>query len=300
MAKTKNEASSSSSAKKKSPQKKKPAPKVFRVIIDVRSSIDPELFETVEADVPVLGEEKKTRKRRCLKKATFIELDAAGDSEETQSDKDVPLERLVADLVMDKGKVSLVESGTKPRKEPVVSGSPTVEELDQQVDELLARLFVPQAVHEGEIDKGRMMRSGMDAMMGAANHATIRAPCNVPLKHKCAILCRNMAEMSLLTGDVLYAAVRTYIQRCRKIDKLMEEKYALEREVKELKLEYDNAFETSTQMKADVDMVMEENQTLENENKELKTALEGEKNKVQTLEDKVKELQMALESEKER
>ncbi|GAB2268256.1 hypothetical protein Dimus_003232 [Dionaea muscipula] len=163
----------------------------------------------------------------------------------------------------------------------------------------------------------------MDSMMGAANHATIIALRNIPLKHKCAILCGNMTETSLLTGDVLYAAVRTDERRCRKIDRLMEEiscfqgwflfafasnlyfaclfqKYALEREVKDLKFECDTAFEISTQIKADVDMVMEENQTLENENRELKTVFEGEKNKKQTLEDKVKELQMALEREKDR
>ncbi|GAB2295043.1 hypothetical protein Dimus_029228 [Dionaea muscipula] len=137
-----------------------------------------------------------------------------------------------------------------------------------------------------------MVRSYMDSMMGAANPATIKALRNVPLKQKFASLCRSMAEMSFLTGDILYNAVRIDSQRCRKIDRLMEE-------VKELKYECDTAFEVSTQMKADVDMVMEENQTLESKNEELKTTLEVEKNKVRTLEDKVKELQTTLEKEKE-
>ncbi|GAB2302827.1 hypothetical protein Dimus_036822 [Dionaea muscipula] len=282
--------------------------------------------QIVEADVLVVGEEEQTRKRRRLRKATSTELAVAGDNEETQSNEDVLMERLAADSGMSKegqtrkrrqkqvartepapkraktykGKVSPVELGSETRKEPVVSGSPTVEELDQQVDELLACPFVSEAVHEGEIDRGCMVRSCMNAMMGVSNHAIIKALHNVPLKHKCAILCRNMAETSLLTSDVLYNAVRTDDQRCRKINRLMGEKYALERELKELKFECDNAFEISSQMKADMVMVMEENQTLENENKELKTALEGEKNKEQTLEDKIKELQMVLEREKER
>ncbi|GAB2287940.1 hypothetical protein Dimus_022292 [Dionaea muscipula] len=139
----------------------------------------------------------------------------------------------------------------------------------------------------------------MDSMMGAANRATLITLRSVPLKHKFAVLCRSKAETSLLTGDVLYNAIRTDDKRCRKIDRLMEEKYALEREVKELKFECNTAFEVSTQMKADVDMVMKENQTLESKNEELKIALEGEKDKVKTLEDKLKELQSALENEKE-
>ncbi|GAB2275985.1 hypothetical protein Dimus_010728, partial [Dionaea muscipula] len=116
--------------------------------------------------------------------------------------------------------------------------------------------------------------------MGAAAHMTIRSMRRLLLKHKCAILCRNMAESSILTGDVLFSAVRTEERRRRKIDRLKEEKFSLEREVKELKFELDSTFEISSQVKADVDM--------------------GEKRRGQTLEEKVKELQAALEKEKER
>ncbi|GAB2275980.1 hypothetical protein Dimus_010723 [Dionaea muscipula] len=254
-----------------------------------------------------------------------------------------------------KGNVSSMELGTEPRKEQVMFSSSTVEELDQQVDELLTRPFISEAVHEGEIDRvdkdqegqkdgeevvvmdekdddegkekgdvglsaserryrrrslssprrlrvpsGRMGRSCMGSMMGDANHATIRGLHNVHLKHKCAILWRNMAETSLLTGDVLYNAIRNDDRRCRNIDRLMEEKYAMEREVKELKFTCDSTFEVSKQMKTDVDMVIEENQALENKNEELKTALKDEKDKAKTLEDKVKELQTTLWKGKER
>ncbi|GAB2268257.1 hypothetical protein Dimus_003233 [Dionaea muscipula] len=142
--------------------------------------------QTMKADVPVMGEEEQTRKRRRLRKATSTELAVAGDSEETQFDEDVPMERLAAESGVnkegqtrirrqkqvartglaakraktDKGKVSPVELGTKPRKEPVVSGNPTVEELEQQVDELLARPFVSESVHEGEIDRGDKDQEG--------------------------------------------------------------------------------------------------------------------------------------------
>ncbi|GAB2301771.1 hypothetical protein Dimus_035797 [Dionaea muscipula] len=113
----------------------------------------------------------------------------------------------------------------------------------------------------------------MDVMMGRINRATIKSLRKLPLKHKCAILCVNMAETSLLMGDVLRVVVQTDDQRCRKIDRSMR--------------------------RADVEMVMEENHTLEKKNGELKSDLEGEKGKVQTLEDKVKELQTALKKEKE-
>ncbi|GAB2272786.1 hypothetical protein Dimus_007605 [Dionaea muscipula] len=134
--------------------------------------------QTVDADVPVAGEELQVRKRIGLRKATSIQVAEAGDSEETQSDEGVP-ERLAADSDVnkggqtrkrrqkqvartgptakraktDKGKVSLVELGTELSKEPVVFGTPTIEELDQQVDELLARPFVAEVVQEGEIDR---------------------------------------------------------------------------------------------------------------------------------------------------
>ncbi|GAB2279148.1 hypothetical protein Dimus_013803 [Dionaea muscipula] len=143
-----------------------------------------------------------------------------------------------------------------------------------------------------------MVRKCMDIMMGCANRATIRSIRKLSLMHKCAILCRNMAETSLLTGDVLRAAVQTDDRRCKKIDRLMDEKYALEHDIKELKFESDSTIEISSQVKADVEMVMEENQSLEKENEELKSALEGEKKKVQMLEDKIKKLQTTLRKEK--
>ncbi|GAB2287900.1 hypothetical protein Dimus_022255 [Dionaea muscipula] len=139
------------------------------------------------------------------------------------------------------------------------------------------------------VPSSRMVRSRMDSMMGAANRATIRALQSVPLKHKFSCLCRSLAETSLHTGDVLYHAVRTDSQRCRKMYRLMEEKYALEQEEKELKYKCDTGFEVSTQMKAGVDLVIQENQTLEIKNEKLQTSLEGEKDKVKMLEDKVKE-----------
>ncbi|GAB2303126.1 hypothetical protein Dimus_037121 [Dionaea muscipula] len=75
-----------------------------------------------------------------------------------------------------------------------------------------------------------------------------------------------MAESTLLTVDVIFSSFRTDARRCRKIDKLKEEKYALKRKVKEQKLELDSAFEISSEIKAYVDMVIEENNTLEKKN----------------------------------
>ncbi|GAB2295992.1 hypothetical protein Dimus_030137 [Dionaea muscipula] len=48
----------------------------------------------------------------------------------------------------EKEKVSFVEVGTEPIEEPVVAGNPTIEEFEQQVDELLARPFISEAIHE--------------------------------------------------------------------------------------------------------------------------------------------------------
>ncbi|GAB2290621.1 hypothetical protein Dimus_024900, partial [Dionaea muscipula] len=81
-------------------------------------------------------------------------------------------------------------------------------------------LFSPKRL---SIPLSRMVRSLMDVMIGSANRATIKSLRRLPLKHKCAILCRNMTEMSLLTRDVLYVAIQTDDRRCRKIDRLMEE-----------------------------------------------------------------------------
>ncbi|GAB2281430.1 hypothetical protein Dimus_016019 [Dionaea muscipula] len=156
-------------------------------------------------------------------------------------------------------------------------------------------LFFPKRL---SVPSSHKVKSCMMVMMSGANRATIQSLRKLPLKHKCAILCRNMAETSLLTGDVLRAAVQTDDRRCRKIDRLIEEKFSLEQEIKDLKFERDSTIKISSQVKADVDMVMEENQSLEKENEELKTALEGERNMVQTLEGKIKELQEALEKEK--
>ncbi|GAB2292260.1 hypothetical protein Dimus_026509, partial [Dionaea muscipula] len=235
------------------------------------------------------------------------------------------------------GKIPLVEEEVEPIKKLDVSGSPMIAELDKEVDELLARPFISEAVDEGggedrgqkgqrdeevmvqmgeedeeeeeerdedssaserrrrrslfapkrlSVPPGHMIKKCMEVMMGGVNRATIRSLRELPLKHKCAILCKNMAETSLITRDVLRTAVQTDDRRCRKVDRLMEEKYALEQEVKELKFEYDFTFEISSQMKAGIEMAMGENQTLEkkneeleNKNEEMKSALEGEKNK---------------------
>ncbi|GAB2266179.1 hypothetical protein Dimus_001202 [Dionaea muscipula] len=217
--------------------------------------------------------------------------------------------------IPDKEKIPLKEEEVETTKEADVggSGSPTLEQLDHQVDELLAHPFVSKVVaeewednrdyggqrdveempqmeevegseREGRGDAGpsyserierslfaprrlrlpstRTVRRCMDSLMGAATHTTIRSIRGLPLKHKCAVLCRNVAESALLTGDVIHSSVRTDLRRCKKFEKLKEEKSALEREIKELKFECDSTFEISSQMKADVDMVMKENQTL--------------------------------------
>ncbi|GAB2268584.1 hypothetical protein Dimus_003539 [Dionaea muscipula] len=125
-------------------------------------------------------------------------------------------------------------------------------------------LFAPSRL---SVPSTRMVRRCMDSMMGVDTHTTIMSMRRLPLKHK------------------------TEKRRCRKIDKLNEEKFALKQEIKELKFENDSTIEISSQMKADVEMAMEENQSLEKENEELKS-------RAQTLEEKVKELQSALEKEK--
>ncbi|GAB2286296.1 hypothetical protein Dimus_020713 [Dionaea muscipula] len=126
----------------------------------------------MEEEMQTVGEQLQVRKRRRLKKATFVPMAEAGDSEETQSDEDVRRLAVASDVNKeeqtrkrrqkqvartgsaakkartDKEKVSLVEVEIEPIKEPVVFGSPAIEELDQQVDELLARPFVFEAVHE--------------------------------------------------------------------------------------------------------------------------------------------------------
>ncbi|GAB2296495.1 hypothetical protein Dimus_030609 [Dionaea muscipula] len=135
--------------------------------------------KAVEEEMQTVVEELQVRKRRRLRKAPSIPVAETRDSEETQSDEVV--KRLASDLDMnkeeqikkrrlkqaartrptakkartDKEKVSLEEVETEPIKEPVVPGSPTIDDLDRQVDELLARPFVSEAVEEGrDKDKG--------------------------------------------------------------------------------------------------------------------------------------------------
>ncbi|GAB2295993.1 hypothetical protein Dimus_030138, partial [Dionaea muscipula] len=52
-------------------------------------------------------------------------------------------------------------------------------------------LFAPKRL---SVPSSRKIRSCMDVMMGCANRGTIQSLRRLPLKHKCAILCRNMAE----------------------------------------------------------------------------------------------------------
>ncbi|GAB2286004.1 hypothetical protein Dimus_020427 [Dionaea muscipula] len=274
----------------------------------------------------------RVRKRRRLRKATSVPVAETEDSEETESVEDVRKLAADSDVNMedqtkkrcqkqavrtgpaakkaktDRGKIPLVEEEIEPIKEPDVSGSPTIAELDQKLDELLAHPLISEEIGEGDkggqrdmeevlqmgeeegeeqeggdvspstfegrrrrkslftpqrlsVPSSRPVRRCMDVMMGCVNRATIRSFRSLPLKHKSAILCRNMAE-----------------------------KYALEKEVKELKFECDSAFEISSQVKANIDLVIEENQTLESKNEGLKSSLEEEKGRVQTLEEKVKEL----------
>ncbi|GAB2270617.1 hypothetical protein Dimus_005498 [Dionaea muscipula] len=73
--------------------------------------------------------------RRRLRKATSDPVHETKDSEEMESDED-------------KEKVPLEEVETEPLKEPDVEGSPTAEELNQQLVDLLARPFISEA--EGE------------------------------------------------------------------------------------------------------------------------------------------------------
>ncbi|GAB2288234.1 hypothetical protein Dimus_022575 [Dionaea muscipula] len=262
------------------------------------------------------GEELKVRKRRHLRKVISTEVAAAVDSEETQSDEDVLRPASDSDVnkegkikkrrqkqvartrpatkkvKTDKEKVSLVEVKTKSSKEPVVAGSPTIEELDQQVYELLARPFISEAVHEEEIGEDQEGQKAeeevvvMDEKDDEEEEEEGEGDVGPSTSE------RHYRRRSLFSPKRLSVPSSRIVRSCMK--------YALEQEVKELKLENDYTFEISTQMKADVEMVMEENQTLENENKELKTGLEEEKDKVQMLEAKVKELQTSLEREKER
>ncbi|GAB2281877.1 hypothetical protein Dimus_016439, partial [Dionaea muscipula] len=79
--------------------------------------------QTVETDVPVMGEEKQTRKRRSLMKAASTQLAEAGESEDTQSDEDVP------GLVADSGEIDKGQEGQRDGKEVLEVGE---EERDEE------------------------------------------------------------------------------------------------------------------------------------------------------------------------
>ncbi|GAB2278721.1 hypothetical protein Dimus_013396, partial [Dionaea muscipula] len=193
----------------------------------------------------------------------------------------------------DKEKVPLVE--TEPTKEPVVADSPTIAELEKEVDESLSVHLFLEDVDEGNLKIKRKRR--VKKRQSLFSSKRLGVPPSRMIR-ECMDIMMEIWLRRQSIGDVLRAAVQTDDRRCRKIDRLMEEKFALENDIKELKFERDSAIEISSQVKADVEMVMEENQSLEKENEELKFALEGEKKIVQTLEDKIKELQTALGKEK--
>ncbi|GAB2266097.1 hypothetical protein Dimus_001123 [Dionaea muscipula] len=72
------------------------------------------------------------------------------------------------------------------------------------------------------VPSGKLIRSCMRSMMGAASRGALKALRELPLLHKFACLARSMAEMSPFTGSTLYAAVRSDDRKSRKINKLME------------------------------------------------------------------------------
>ncbi|GAB2270799.1 hypothetical protein Dimus_005666, partial [Dionaea muscipula] len=299
-------ASMTKSKPKEKPKKFVGSPEVWENIMEEEEGGD----EGGKAETQAATEGLLVRTRRRLRKVTFDPVPEAKDSEGTESDENV--QRPAADSgvnkenqrrsVRNQGKIPIVEEGAGLVEEPDVatSGSPIFDELNREVDGILARPFIFEANPEegNERDKGiqrdvdedegraegdmgpsasrrrekslfapRRLRLPLactvrrcwDSLMGSATHITIRSMCRLLLKHKCVILCRNMAELALLMGDVIFSSVRTDGRRCRKIDKLKKE------------------------MKADVEMVMEENQTLEKKveelekkNKERESALEGE------------------------
>ncbi|GAB2283422.1 hypothetical protein Dimus_017937 [Dionaea muscipula] len=114
----------------------------------------------------------QVRLRRRLKKAISIPMPETKDSEETESDESVW--KLTADSDVnkeeqtrkrrqkqsakigpsvkkaktDKGKVPLVEEQIEPTKEPDVAGSLTTEEMNHQIDYLLARPFISETLND--------------------------------------------------------------------------------------------------------------------------------------------------------
>ncbi|GAB2292684.1 hypothetical protein Dimus_026921, partial [Dionaea muscipula] len=152
--------------------KSKPKPKKVVKSSGVGENVVVEEEGGDEGDKTKEEEELQVRGRRRLRKAASALVPAAVESEETlfdvpkvASDSDMEKEqqqkkrrqkqaartRQVAKRARtDKEKIPLVEAESETAKEADVggSGSPTLEQLDHQVDELLGRPFVSKAMAE--------------------------------------------------------------------------------------------------------------------------------------------------------
>ncbi|GAB2276029.1 hypothetical protein Dimus_010771 [Dionaea muscipula] len=82
------------------------------------------------------------------------------------------------------------------------------------------------------------VRDYLDVMIGPTTHAAWKAMDRIPRKHELALLCRNVAETSLLTGHAMRRVIRMKVTLKKNLEKIagLKEEIKDKRDVLEARL----------------------------------------------------------------
>ncbi|GAB2273536.1 hypothetical protein Dimus_008326 [Dionaea muscipula] len=161
-------------------------------------------------------------------------------------------------------------------------------------DDVLGKRPPTRKLHLGVLSKCRlrmpnrkMMKRYSDVLLRSSSRGAKMALDTIHREHELALMIRNIAELSTLSGHSLRRYLRMDATRKRyrrEMRRLRVENNRLMEELNFEKKEFIELATASDQLKADVVRVIKENEMLEKENEELKAALKKEKEKVRTSE----------------
>ncbi|GAB2281587.1 hypothetical protein Dimus_016166, partial [Dionaea muscipula] len=132
------------------------------------------------------------------------------------------------------------------------------------------------------IPHSKMVARYADALLGSSSHGVRRYLSSLPPSHELALVMRNVAELSALSGHSLRGSLRNDVIRRRyrkKIRGVQAEKDRLNEEPTSEKTRLTELATAALQLKADVARISKEKQAVEEENRRLTTELEKEKAK---------------------
>ncbi|GAB2281704.1 hypothetical protein Dimus_016274, partial [Dionaea muscipula] len=135
-----------------------------------------------------------------------------------------------------------------------------------------------------------MMKRYSDTLLRSSSYGAKMTLDTIHREHESALMIRNIAELSTLSGHSPRRSLRMDATRKRYrrgMRRLRVEKNRLTEELTSENKEFIELATASDQLKADVVQVIEKKKTLEEENEELKAALKIEKEKVRTFESRM-------------